>query len=298
MDEQPIIDLAGRQHGLVSMAQALRLGATKSSVANAVRTGRMTRTARGVLAVGPVRGDFHSRVMTAVLTAYPAAASHSSAAWLWGWNVRHSRPEVTISDSRRVDRRGVRVHHSAMTQPEHFGRKAGIPVTTPARTLLDLSGRIPEDELATAFDAGLEKRNVSLDQVAEMLDGLPTGAGRRPLQLARLLAMRREGQQGASNLEARVIRLLNDTDLPLPVCQYKISVGVNDYQLDLAWPDLRRFAEPDGFEHHGQRRSFDEDRRRQNHLVMRGWVGVRITTAFTDAEILTTVRALLALPRG
>ena len=171
-------------------------------------------------------------------------------------------------------------------------------MTTPARTLLDLSGRMPNDELATALDLALTQRAITLAELVSMLAGLPTGGGRRPAKLARLVEMRQEGRRGDSHLEARVIRLLDASGLPPPVCQHPISLEGRRYRLDLAWPELRRFAETDGFAFHGHRSAFDADRRRQNALVAAGWVGVRITSDFTDREVVSAVRALLDVPAG
>ncbi|MEZ5381883.1 MAG: type IV toxin-antitoxin system AbiEi family antitoxin domain-containing protein [Microthrixaceae bacterium] len=293
MDERRISELAATQHGLVTVDQAAQAGATHDAIAHAVRVGRWSRVARGVLATGQPTGALRQRIMAAVLRSPPAWASHSSAARLWGWEVRHSEVEMVVSRGRRVQLTGIRVHHSGRTEARHFTMVDGIPVTTPQRTLLDLSGRMPIDHLAAALDSGLRRRLMTLDDVASSLDPDLTGSGRRPHTLIALVEQRRTSRPCESVLEARVLRVLEAAGIPAPRCHFRVRLGGRTYRLDFAWPHLWVFLEADGFDFHAGRRSFDEDRRRQNALITAGWACVRVTSAFTDAQIVAAVRGAL-----
>src|SRR5262245_24897224 len=80
---RPLLELATRQHGVVSTRQLARLGYTRSSASKAHGVGRLTRIHRGVYAVGHRRLTWEGRCMGAVLACAPSVASHTSAAYLW-----------------------------------------------------------------------------------------------------------------------------------------------------------------------------------------------------------------------
>lgn len=295
MTEHDLVALALTQHGLVTTRQAGDLGVGRGAVNHAVAIGRWRRPATGVLLIGAAPATPHQRILAAVLSIGDAWASHTSAARLWGWEVRHSRVEVVIRRSRELKRRSVQVHRSARLGPGDVDLAAGIPVTSPARTLVDLSGRLAADDLADCLDLALRRRQVDLETVAAMVAATQATYGRRPQVLGTLLEMRRVAGPTESALESRVLRVLAAAGLPLPVCQHRVVVGGKKYRLDMGWIERRVFSEADGFEYHGSRQAFDADRRRDNALVADGWIGVHLTSAFSDDEIAEAVRSVLAL---
>ena len=134
-----IARLAARQHGLVTLAQLLAAGLDKSAIARRVRAGQLHRVYRGVYAVGHAGLSREGRFLAAVLGAGKGAAlSHLAAAELW--EVRRYRAsliDVVVPTRRRAD--GVRVHETRTLHPRDVTTYKGIPVTTIARTLVDLS---------------------------------------------------------------------------------------------------------------------------------------------------------------
>ena len=297
MSERALVQLATRQHGLVTTQQAGQLGFDRGAVTSAVAKGRWRRAGIGVLALGATPATLHQRTLAAVLSIGEAWASHSTAARVWGWEVRHARVEVIVPGGRKVERRNVRVHRSTRLDPEDVAIVGGIPVTSPARTLIDLSGRITVDELATCLDTALRRRQATIDAVDAMVIATQATYGRRPRVLSDLVELRRCAGPAESPLEARVLRVLTQAGVPLPTCQHRITVGVKEYRLDMAWVDAQVFSEADGFEHHESRKAFDADRHRTNHLAAAGWTGVHLTSAFSDDEIVEAVRNVLALAK-
>jgi len=80
-----------------------------------------------------------------------AVLSHLSAAALWGfleWDGRD--PEVTVPRAGVVARDNIRVHRTSLLEPRDFMRHEGIPVTSPARTLVDLAAVVNDMALRTA----------------------------------------------------------------------------------------------------------------------------------------------------
>jgi predicted transcriptional regulator of viral defense system len=132
-----IAALAARQHGVVSRAQLLGLGLGQGAIDHRVGRGLLHPVHRGAYAVGHSVLGPRGQWLAAVLAAGPGAVlSHSSAAALWGIrDAEGARPEVTVARRRRLT--SVTTHRIALAEDE-ITINDGIPVTTPARTLLDL----------------------------------------------------------------------------------------------------------------------------------------------------------------
>ena len=101
---------------------------------------------------------------------------------------------------------------------------------------------------------------------------------------------------GESELEGRILRVIDAYGLRRPTQQHKVRYGHNRYRLDFAWPDRRLYLEGNGFGSHMLATDLDADARRQNELVLDGWVPIEITWRMTDAEIAATISRFLALP--
>jgi predicted transcriptional regulator of viral defense system len=151
--ERRLARLAAGQHGVVSLDQLRTIGISADAARQRVRAGRPHRVHQAVYAVGHDRLSDEGRWMAAVL-AYgdKTVLSHRSAAELWRMlNPRPGAVDVTVPGrSGRRERPGIRLHRTTtLTQPETT-RRAGIPVTSVARTLLDLRRCITPDELSCA----------------------------------------------------------------------------------------------------------------------------------------------------
>ena len=156
--EQAIARLAGRQHGHITRAQLLRLGLSPDAIDRRIRAGQLIQVHAGVYAVGYVREDALARCMAAVLACGPGAVlSHHSAAALWGFRDWPSGLIHVIAPSYHR-RRGIKVHRSTTLTRRDIRRHNGIPVTSPARTLLDIAPSLPERQLIRAInDAMISK---------------------------------------------------------------------------------------------------------------------------------------------
>src|SRR3954464_8327613 len=137
--EEAIAALASRQHGVVSRAQLLDLGVGPDAIKHRVALGRLHPLHRGVYAVGHRALRSEAWWMAAVLAAGAGAAlSYRSAAELWG--IRSgSRPRIDVNVPRHRRSTARLQLHLVEMQPDEVTMDAGIPVTTPARTLLDLA---------------------------------------------------------------------------------------------------------------------------------------------------------------
>ena len=173
-------ELAGRQWGVVSRGQLAAIGLSARGVEEMLRTGRLIRLHRGVYAYGHDRLRIEGYWLAAVLACGPGAAlSHRSGAALA--EIRRSGSgliDVTVpSRAGRIRRRGIRVHRSGRLRPEEVTDIHGIPVTTVARTLLDLADVLDLQALRRAVTEA-EYRNVfdltALNAVVESNPGRRT----------------------------------------------------------------------------------------------------------------------------
>lgn len=292
-----VAELAARQHNLVTRAQARGLGLSDLMIRRRIRTGRWRRVRRGVLAVGGAPPTFEQAVMSAVLAGGDtAAASHGTAAFLWGLL---SRPpdqiEITTVLERQVRIEGVRAHRTGILHELDRTTVRGIPVTSVARTIVDLSMRCDARGLARLFDDGLRRGLVSHVGLYRCVERLPLAPGRSPDRIHALLAKRIPGYDpGDSDLETDAWEILVASGLAEPVREHRVSINGHRYRIDLAYPEQRIAIELDGYDSHRTRTAFDDDRARGNELVLAGWTLLRFTSNTPPAELVAAVREALS----
>jgi very-short-patch-repair endonuclease len=167
----------------------------------------------------------------------------------------------------------------------------GIPVTTPARTILDLATLLPTRQLERAVD---EAERLSLCGPQELQAVAATHAGRAGAgALARLLAMHLIGTTATRNdFEERFLALCRKHHLPQP----EVNVPLLDYVVDFLWRDVNLVVEVDGRGTHGTRRAFQADRDRDGRLAVAGYRVLRFTwwdVTRRPAVVADRVRRLL-----
>jgi very-short-patch-repair endonuclease len=227
--------------------------------------------------------------MAAVLAAGSGAVlSYRSAAELW--RIRSSsrrRIEVSVPRRRRSTAR-LELHEVQM-QPDEVTIEAGIPVTTPARTLFDLAAILSPQQLKAAFTEAEVRRLTS----PTSLDALLTRyRGRRgTAALKRILEKHTHTAVPTSLLERRFLKLIETHNLPRPEINRLTGHG----ELDAIWPEQRLIVECDGFAFHGTREAFERDRAKDRALQAAGWRVVRITWRQLTDDPTTIARQLAAL---
>ncbi len=167
--ERTIVALS-RPHGVVARGQLIAVGISRNVIDNRLRAGWLRPMHRGVYAVGPIQSE-HAPEAAAVLACGPEAViSHKSAAGVWQVvSRREAGPvEVTVSAHRCPSRRGILVHRSTALPRDQVMKRRRIPVTTLARTLLDVATQLSARELEQAVAqaerlyAGTQRRLVAL----------------------------------------------------------------------------------------------------------------------------------------
>ncbi len=276
---------------MVATGQLDALGYTRSSVAKAGNAGRLHRVHRGVYVVGQRRITWEGRYMAAVLASYPSVASHLSAAWLWG--LMQSRPgTVHITCRSPRPRKRPFVVHRADLMPADLARRDGIPVTSLARTILDLAVDSRERTVARFIRQADDDKNFDLRAMGELLDRTRGHKGRRKV-IAALDIYDETPAFTRSDLERRFYEVVTAAGLPAPSMNFVIE----GFEIDAYWADQRFGVELDVFETHGSRLSFEEDRERDDELLLVGVETIRVTgprLAREPAAVVDSVRRHLA----
>jgi hypothetical protein len=276
--DQRIAALAAAQHGVVGRGQLTALGLSDSAVGRRVAAGRLHRVHRGVYAVGhPVLGPNGHR-LAAVLACGPAAVlSHASAAGLWGIRPDNgSRVDVTVVGGSCRRSRRLRVHRARALPAAERAVRDAIPVTSPARTVLDLAPTLSERALERMLD------RVEVERLTDVRTILATVAanhghhGSGPLR--RTLAQHVPGTTlTRSRLEERVLALCRAHGLPRPLVNHPV-LGL---EVDFVFPD-GVLVEADSWRYHHRPAAFARDRERDGMLVRAGYRVLR----FSDEQIV------------
>src|SRR5581483_2565004 len=183
-----IVRLAAANNRVVTRRVLDVAGGGTNAITTRVANGRLYRRHHGVYLLDPPERASRVTLLTAAVEACGPGAvlSHQSAAELWGLLPAHAGLiEVTMVIRCSGDRPEIRRHRVGELDPADIRTRHGIPVTSPARTILD-NARHPllEELIASAFDKGL----VTERQIEASIDRTPTRRGVR--RVRRVLSQR------------------------------------------------------------------------------------------------------------
>ncbi len=270
--------LARSQHGVFNRAQMTRGGGSKGAIDHRLRIRQWERVHPCVYRLAGVPLTWESRVMAACLTMDGSVASHLTAAHLWGLDGYGPGGVVDVTVPRHArprHRPSVRYHESLAFELRGETRRFGIPVTGPARTVLDVCAAVDDDFRAlAALDETRRRTLASWEELWECLI-LHARRGRNGITRFRRVLERRWGRSVPHNQFARLVeRLFEDAGLPELTHEYEVVIAGHRHRIDLAYPDLKIAIELDGRGHELQ---FDEDPVRANRLETAGWLVLRFT---------------------
>jgi hypothetical protein len=184
------------------------------------------------------------------------------------------------------------VHAVHRLHPDDRAVVDGVPVTSLARTLLNLAEVLQQSELANAVTEAESRRLFDLRAVERVIARNRGRCGIRPL--TKVLAGYREPPVTRSDLERDFLRLCAEAGIPLP----QTNLIVAGHRVDALWLDQRLVVELDSRTHHMTTAAFEEDRKRDADLMLAGYRVVRITwrrLRDEPAVVAEMVRRLLAV---
>jgi very-short-patch-repair endonuclease len=290
--------LAASQHSVVTRQQALSLGMTPRQIDRRLQAGGMIIIHSCVYRVVGAPTSFEQAVLGACLST-GGVASHRTAAYLWGLRGIEDPPvEITVARRHRSHIPGVIIHRSELLTPADITRRAGIPLTKPARTILDLGAVAPQLVEGAAEDARF-KRLVTVAGLWHIVDTVGAQGRGGSGVLRQLLIARDPGLAPTeSALEDAICAVLRRFNLPEPARQHRVArPGRKPLRLDIAYPEALLDIEGDGERWHSGTRDFQRDRERTNYLVAHGWGILRFTwhdVRHRPAELAAQVEAVRA----
>lgn len=281
--------LGSEQHGAVTRRQLRAVGFSDTAVSRAAEDGRLHRVFPGVYTLGYPRSGDRVRMRAATLACGDGAlVSHRSAAALLGLLDRAPVVVDVIargSRGRKID--GIRVHKVRPVRIAEAGSVAGIPCTSPARTLVDIAGLVGERSLRSGFERAAARRLLDLEAIEAAI-----GAGGRcgaPALRGLIEEWRRAAAVAAkqrlkSPLEAMVLPLLLRRGAPAPRSNAPVKLVKGRIEVDFLWAEQRFVLEADSRDFHGTGVAFERDRWRDRELLRAGYSSLRVTRLQAERE--------------
>jgi very-short-patch-repair endonuclease len=294
-NEARVRALQVRQLGLVTVGQCIEAGVSRSAVASEVHSGRWERVLPRVYRDRMHPHSLEQRAMAAALWAGArSSVSHEEAGALMRLDgVVSPCAHVWVPPTHSARERSVVVHRGVVEAVDR--RMIGpIPVTSPARTLIDLAGRLDDEDLAAAVEDAIHRGWTTPQSIARRLEAL--GGKGRPgtTRLREILDDRGPGAAAASRLEVKIWRVLRGAGMR-PVRQHQVRVGDRVYRLDCAFPQSRLGVEGVGDRYHRSPRQRRRDHRRLADLASVSWRVMPVTwhdiTVTPDEVVAQVLRA-------
>jgi hypothetical protein len=294
--------VAARQHALITLDQARAAGMSGRTAQRWVERGLFTRDAPRVLRFAGAPRTWEARALAAVLSIRGSAlASHRTAGHLWlpDHVAAPGRIEITVPlASGRPRRPGLVVHETRAWALVDDRRRALVPVTGPARTLIDLCAVLDDVAALGVLDELLRRRLVTWSELWEAL--VLHKRGRPGRARYRCILEERRGRRVPDTTFARLfLRALAAAGLPEPSSEHEVVTDDGArYRLDAAYVAEQVAIELDGKESHLTDAAFEGDRVRDNRLSLAGWQVLRFTwrrfTAEPDVVVAEVAAAVTA----
>jgi Protein of unknown function (DUF559) len=275
------------RHGNVTRGQLLELGLSDGAIAHRIALGRLYREHNGVYAVGRPATTPLERAGAAVLACGPGAVlSHASAMALWEYWKRWEQPfEVTVAGDRR--RPGINVHRSTTLHRRDVTTQLGIRVTSPARTIVDVTPRLSDKALKRTVNGALHSLWLGESELAEIIGRLSHLPPAR--RIAPLIGL--EGTPTRAGWEDEFPDFCATHGLPIPVMGAQIA----GYIVDAVFVVEKVIVELDSWEFHKDRIAFETDRERDAETLALGYRTVRITWERLKARPAREARRLMKI---
>ncbi len=289
---------------MVTRGQLEAAGLTASAIQRRMRTGWLRPLHRGVYRIGPIASPLFREMAAVLAVGDESVLSHVSAALVQIPEpparlaaVRSGAVDVIAIGANRRQRPGVRVHRFANLPPDERGIHEGVPITIPARTLLDAAGMVGSREIEALVARAEREGLVSREDLIRLMQRHPRRPGTAALRA--LLMPGTELAMTRSNAEEVFLTLIREARLD----GFETNVPFGRYELDFLWRKERIAVEIDGRRYHSSRPRSEGDRRKDAWLLGQGITVLRLSwdqiTRDRTATAVAIGRALaLAGERG
>ncbi|NNF63001.1 MAG: hypothetical protein HKN07_01970 [Acidimicrobiia bacterium] len=274
-------DIARRQHGVITLRQAMDLGVSRRFVQRRLESGEWRRISIGVFAVAGSPDTAHQRHVAAVLSRPDSFVSGRSAAWMLdiGGTQCQQLPEITVPYSASARSSIAKVHRSFHHRAIRTTTVGGIPCAAPPETVFRMSEYVGSVRLARMVDELLLSDAASAEELGDIY---LRHQGERMRGMAKLRPILLERLEGAfvpteSELEALADAVFGTESMPTMLRQQPMPWAPKAGRFDRMVPEWRLIIELDGRTWHARTAAFENDRERDNAALRNGYRTVRLT---------------------
>ena len=282
--------IAELQGGSISRQQLLVCGLSSTAIARLIAKNWLIRLYPGLYALGRAQVSDRGKLCAGLLLAGPESGLGGGTA-AFRWKILKRAPSAIYVSSLN-QRRSIRNIVIRRRRELHTVVLGGLPVTSPAQTLLDISLGLPDRELRKALANADFEGLLDPDALFRVMGKGQHGSAKLRRAIERHMP---ELSQTLSPLEDMLLLLCERHGIPLPIPNGRVG----DLMPDALWPQAKLIVEVDGGQAHSspsQRRQ-DAERdmnfRRLGYTVLRyTWWQIRRQGAQVASEILANLGSL------
>ncbi|HJR26281.1 MAG TPA: type IV toxin-antitoxin system AbiEi family antitoxin domain-containing protein [Acidimicrobiales bacterium] len=289
--------VARRQAGTFSWQQAIQVGFPSSTISDRLRRGTWEKRLPGVYAItGTERTRTHELWVAVLAVGPPGALTHETSCLIHGAEALPAHPiKLTVPHRWHHDIPGIFVHQIDDLQPWHLASWRGLPVSRPARAVVELAATQPAAVIGRVADDLIASKRTTLAQITRVFAEVARPGKPGMSKVASVLDARGDGYiPPASQLERLLFDVLAAGGLAAPQRQVPLAgrngiIGV----VDAAYPDARLVLEADGRRWHDRVEAAAVDRRRDAEAARVGWQTLRFVHEQLQgdpAEVCAVVR--------
>jgi very-short-patch-repair endonuclease len=267
----------------VHRLQLSEAGIGRGAIAHRLRTGWLHEPFPSVYRVAGAGTSRSGRIMAAALFFRGnAVVCGIDAAALWELLDTTQNPvsgapiSLLLVGRSYKPRPGLNVHRIKALPSSDIRWRNGIPVTSPARTILDLGATMDQLELEAALLVALRRNLARRSHLTDVMERNPQAKG--IAKLRQLLEQPGLLHDTRSKYERKLLKLLEQAELPRPITNTYVAGKL----VDAYWSEFKLVLEFDGWQDHGKRGQFETDRLRDQHLLIAGHHVMRITARQVD----------------
>ena len=281
-------ELSLLQHGAFARWQLRPRGVSEQAIYRRLASGSWTLLSPGVFALAGTRNTYERRLWVGWLAVGPdALVSHEAAAQVHEIpNVIRNRVVLTHRHGSHHRLSGVVVHQLDDVSLDHRMSVDGLPVTTPARTVVDLAAVVHPARLLPIVEGTHHARITSYTDVGVCMSSVARRGKPGIRMLAKVLdRLTATGAKPMSKLERELFEMLAAAGLPTPKSQFPFpGRRFTNGCVDAAYVDTKLVIESDGRPWHTRIADLKRDHERDAEAARNGWQTLRLLHEHIDGD--------------
>lgn len=296
MQNTPFIvsSFAQKNHGIVTVEDLKNLGLSESTRRTILGSRYFTKLHRSIYHLNTIDKTYKTRIYGDILSCgnYALATGNTTLSLVSLIKPTHSISEIIVSLDSAHNQKECRIKRRS---DYHLIQKTsieGIPSVSIEYALISVFDRYTTGEMTNLIIDAQTKKLTSTIRIRKQLN-LLNKVCQKMIIYKTLEIIETQFMGIESMLEKRILDIIDKTEIPQPILQFKIRIGNSNFRLDMAYPSRKICIEIDGYAFHSKLHQFNKDRTRQNLLTLNGWHTIRITHQMSDVEIISTLTTVL-----